>query len=66
MKRQGRLRRAAGPGDRDLARLQRRPQRLQRVAAELAELVEEEDAAVRERHLARAAAGCRRRSGRPG
>ena len=44
----------ARPGDRDRAGLQRRPQRLERVAAELAELVEEEDAAMGERRLARA------------
>src|SRR4029077_9408893 len=44
---------AAGTGDRDPAALERRSQRLQRVAAELAELVEEEDAAVGERCLSR-------------
>ena len=44
----------AGAGDRHPAALQRRPQRLERVAAELAELVEEEDAAVGQRRLARA------------
>ena len=46
------------------ALLERLAQRLERVAAELAELVQEEDAAVRARHLARAAAACRRRSAR--
>ena len=43
----------AGPGDRHPAGLQRRPQRLERVAPELAELVEEEDAAVGQGRLAR-------------
>ena len=46
MKRQGSRCHDPGPRDRDPARLQRRPQRLQGVAAELAELVEEEHAAV--------------------
>ncbi len=41
-----------GARDRDPAGLQRRPQGLQGVAAELAELVEEEDAAMGERRLA--------------
>ena len=53
MKRQGSETVPGGPGDGHHALLERHPQRLQRVAAELAELVEEEDAAMGPRHLAR-------------
>ena len=45
---------ARGPGDGDHALLERHPQGLQRVATELTELVEEEDAAMGPRHLTRA------------
>src|SRR4029077_19038900 len=41
------------PRDRHLAVLERGPQRLERVAAELAQLIEEEDAAMGPRHLPR-------------
>ena len=44
---------AAGAGDRDPARLEGRPQCLEGVATELAELVEEEDAAMGQGRLAR-------------
>ena len=48
----GRLHRMADARDRDRAVLERLAQRLERRARELAELVEEEDAPVRQRHLA--------------
>src|SRR5262249_25705372 len=49
--------RAAGPGDIHLGLLQRDPKGLERVPAELAELVEEEDAPVSPSHPARSRRG---------
>ena len=48
----GRPHPAASPGDRDLARLQRLAQRVERRPGELRRLVEEQHAAVRQRRLA--------------
>lgn len=42
-----------GPGDDDLARLERRPQAVERLGRILREFVEEEDSVVREGGLAR-------------
>ena len=58
--------RSLGPRDRHRAVLERLPQRLEARSRELAELVQEEDAAMGEGDLARAAAGSRRRRARPG
>ena len=54
----------ARAGDGDPAVLQRLAQHLQHVARELRQLVEEQHAVVRQRHLARPRDACRRRSGR--
>ena len=50
--RAGKRRRPAGPGDRDAALLERLAERLEDVAIELGQLVEEQDALVGQRDLA--------------
>ena len=52
MNRAGNVKVDAGPADGDLAVLERLAQHLEHVAAELGQLVEEEHAVVRQRHLA--------------
>ena len=59
--RAGNVSRPAGPDDRDATVLERLAQRLQDVPVELRQLVEEQDAVIREGHLARRRAAARRR-----